>query len=78
MRVNIEQNFDHSLAWLNIKTSETKIHKAAGILLKGKSEVKRFGDKTKNVMVSVFVTNNGTKLTRNVFKLQFEGSAATN
>ena len=56
MRVNVEQNHDQSLAWLNIKTAEAKIHKAAGILLKGKSEMKKFGDKN-NIMISVFSTN---------------------
>ena len=76
MRVNVEQNHDQSLAWLNIKTAEAKIHKAAGILLKGKSEMKKFGDKN-NIMISVFSAKEGKKLTRHVFKLQFETSYAT-
>lgn len=73
VEINVIQDLEKKLYWVHVKNQGVFTHKYAGLLVKGQSEIKKFGGKQENVVVSVYAMEN-TKPKQLIFKIQFEDS----
>lgn len=60
IEVLIQQDLNKTISWMTIRLAATKNSIVTGYLVKGKSEVKRIGNKDENVTVSVLVKKDET------------------
>ena len=58
-----------NVSWITLRLSATKNNIFSGIFVKGKSEIRHFGEKEENVFLTVFTFKNGIE--KHKIKVQF-------